>query len=268
MHRSGFVTRYGPSLLSPASLEDLTEPEVEHRDDDDANDAGNSSANAISLADFTVNALKELTRESDINEAFDLKKRLYETREAFHGKVPEVEHTDDEVEELKLHVKKGQEMLKTEIHRYSRLKDQLDQTTEIEQVFHDNVIATKRTLIVMEELKVEHQGYVESLHAIHDLLDDLNQKITHDFAEKTAVIKEAYEKSFNSLLRLRDIYQVCRNSDISHVCPTCIQSQVECFMVPCGHTFCKKCVSPTLNPRKICHMCRKPYSQICNLFYS
>lgn len=47
------------------------------------------------------------------------------------------------------------------------------------------------------------------------------------------------------------------------LCPVCCESEVACFIDPCGHTFCRTC----LNMDK-CPICRTNIKQIRQLFFS
>lgn len=245
MERSGFVLLNGPSQYSTASFDDASP----------------------STLDSSINALAELARESDVDEEFNLKLQLYETKDAFFGQEIDIENTDEEIEVLKDQVKKGQKMLKAEILKYSSLKDELEQANNLSETFHSQVIQLKRTLMCMEEINIQHDDYVKDLTNMQNSVDELDSKVTVYLNNLTTDAKKDYDVSFKKLIHLKDVYQVCRNSDVSYVCPVCIQNPVEAFMVPCGHTYCKECISKGNNIRRICHMCRNPYTRICNLYY-
>lgn len=48
------------------------------------------------------------------------------------------------------------------------------------------------------------------------------------------------------------------------VCAICINSSVEVFCNPCGHTYCNACVRNT----KLCYLCRTPVDKVCNLYFT
>ena len=222
----------------------------------------------VVLTGECVNALQELTRGT-VDEEFDLKLKLYETKDAFYEvKVDDRVNTTEEIEKLKQYVKKGQQMLKSEIIRYSTLKDKLDQSAEIEEIFQSQITQIKRSFLILDELNIARASYASELNHLHDSIDNFKANITKDFSESMKSVKDEYNQSLKTLVQLKDVYQVCRDSDLSYVCPICLQSRVECFMIPCGHTFCRECVKPTNSIRKICHICRNPYTRICTLYYA
>lgn len=63
---------------------------------------------------------------------------------------------------------------------------------------------------------------------------------------------------------LVDVYNVVRRSNAA-LCPVCLQDDVQQYVVPCGHTFCNKCLMRD-PPR--CYVCRAQLAGKHNLFFA
>uniref|UniRef100_A0A6C0J6A6 RING-type domain-containing protein n=1 Tax=viral metagenome TaxID=1070528 RepID=A0A6C0J6A6_9ZZZZ len=46
-------------------------------------------------------------------------------------------------------------------------------------------------------------------------------------------------------------------------CNICMENNIDCVLVPCGHLYCSKCIVGI----DICHQCRDRYSKIQKLFF-
>lgn len=217
-----------------------------------------------SISDTSINVLQEMTRYS-IDQEFNLRKQLYENREAFYDHIDLNIEVDSEITELTAAVKKGREILKQEILNYSSLKDQLEQVDEQKDLFQDQISKLKRVMLYLDQVKLCYEGYKEDLENMNTLVHNMEEKFKTHLECATKDTREHYDKTFQKLVQLKEIYQVYKDSDVSFVCPVCMSEQVQSFLIPCGHTFCKKCL-PSNGVR--CHICRKQYQRTNTLYFN
>lgn len=218
------------------------------------------------VVNTSLNAIQIVARGTDdINNEFNMKRRMYENSEAFFSNMGDSENSDADILELRTTVLKGQRMLRGEILKYSSLKAQIDLTTKLNDDFHEHIVQMKRSLLFMDQLEITHQHYKADIDALHKQLDAFDCKIKDHIELQMVDTKKEYETSFTKLVQLKSVYQVLRDSDISFVCPICLNAHVDSFLVPCGHTFCKECIRTNVER---CHMCRHTFNKIGNLYYS
>ena len=214
--------------------------------------------------DNSINIIEELNKpDSLVNSEYNLRLKLYETKEAFHENIVE-DTPDEEVDNLKDVILKGQKLLKNEIYKYCNLKDSLEQLQERNDAFHSQVLAMKRCLMFLQEMVVDDGGIEKSdIDLIYQEIDSLDSKFNNNLNEKLGILNADYVKSSTKLMKLKNVYQVLKDSDITYTCPICLNMQVECFLIPCGHCFCQNCTS-SLSTK--CFLCRREFSKKCNLY--
>jgi len=216
------------------------------------------------FSDSSINIIQELNKDV-VNTEFDLRARLYETREAFHEGFSNVDTPDEEIAELRDTVIKGQLLLKNEILNYSNLKDRLEELENTKQTFHEQILKIKRSLMFINELDVEDINIKGDIEEIYQRFNVIDNGFKENINRKISAVNSDYMKSSQKLIQLKNVYQVLKNSDASYTCPICLNKQVEAFLIPCGHCLCNTCMSNTSNK---CFMCRREFTKKCNLYFN
>jgi hypothetical protein len=75
--------------------------------------------------------------------------------------------------------------------------------------------------------------------------------------------KSEYTNSKKSILKYDKIFTIIKYN--KHMCAICLQNEVTCFTIPCGHTYCNTC-SKRIN--NMCFICRQPSYKINQLYYT
>ncbi len=215
---------------------------------------------------ISFNALEELNRNTgDVNEEFNLRAKLYETKDAFYETESIVQTSDTAIVELKNVIKKGQDMLKNEILKYSVLKEKTEEAKKLHQNFHDEIIKIKRSLLVLREMAINTENYRDEIDKFNINIETFEKQTKEQMSSAMKETVDNYNESFNRLLQLKDVYKILKHSDITFTCPICIERQVDLFLIPCGHTICSKCVTEI---RQRCFICRHPFTKICSLYFN
>jgi hypothetical protein len=224
--------------------------------------------NAVLSGDLSMNIVGELNREdeNDINSEYSIRKKLYENKDDFYKNEDLIETTDQEIIDISNTVKKGQLMLKSELLKYSVLKDDLEHTNNLQSNFHDQIMLMRKSLLLLRELNMDDIiDYKEDIDNIHKNLEKFDKKVCTHIANQSETLREEYSISFKKLLQLKDVYKILKNSDITFACPICMTNQVESFLIPCGHTYCPKCI---VDIKQRCYICRQTFTKICSLYFN
>lgn len=222
---------------------------------------------ALSVSEMSLNVIEELNREntSDVQEEYNLRKRLYENKDAFHEYGELEENTDSDITDLKETVKKGQVMLKKELTRYALLKDNLEDINNLKQHFHEQVMLIRKSLLLLREMKIDIDDVNNEIDSIQQKITSFDTKVLTHIEEESKQLRIDYEQSFKKLIELKDVYKILKNSDITFACPICLHSQVDSFLTPCGHTYCSTCLKDI---RQRCYVCRQGFNKISSLYFN
>ena len=105
----------------------------------------------------------------------------------------------------------------------------------------------KRKEILFNTLCKEYQQYIYHLNSLIYKLKNqiiiLNRTIIH-----LDIKKKLQEKEINNE---------------SLLCSICYENKINCANIPCGHTFCERCVSKGDNK---CAMCREPVHNYLKIY--
>lgn len=214
-----------------------------------------------------ANILNEI---NDVNTEFDMRKKLYETKEYFQN-IDMDDCRDDEIVALEETVITGQRMLKDEIANYLALRDRVETNQNSYSIFHEHTCKIKNSLLFLKELSASmevNESYTETITKSIETSMENAAKLDADYKkwmdDHSKDLQEKYNKSTQKVLQLRKIYQVLTRTDICYTCPICSTNPVEMFLMPCGHCFCSSCIDKT---EDICFMCRREISRKGKLFF-
>lgn len=210
-----------------------------------------------------LNALQELNAFFETSQDSSIRRTFYELDDvANFNRDEEVaypideETEDDDIGQIRLQIENGRKMLEERILRYHEAKSALDQAKQM----HD-MDQRRLKLIHSSFLTLESEKFACALEAF----ETAKEQVETQHADKIAELKKVCDNCTKDLQRMRSIFKILKSSDSTFACPICLKTQVECFMNPCGHTYCNACVQ---HAEDKCFICRKSYSRIHNLFFS
>lgn len=211
-----------------------------------------------------LNMIAELNRESDVNAEYNLRQQLYETTEDFHDLEIIKDTPNEEIQNLVETVKKGQQLLKNEMIKYSGLKDHLEELYKKQNNFREQVASIRKSILSIAHMKEEVDEHESDIACLTNTLTDLERKVSNRLDLRVGEVTVDYEESKQKLLRLKDVYKILKNSDVGFSCPICTNKHIESFLLPCGHCFCNDCIQQIHNG---CFLCRKPYIKVNSLYF-
>lgn len=118
-----------------------------------------------------------------------------------------------------------------------------------ERVQHDNVPIAATTVVT----------------AVNDLLSRLNLSLNTSFEDLLAEnlrlqhrLEQAEEGRRVASAQIETAIREKKEAQDSLVCAICLENNVDCVLIPCGHIYCNECVSRL--PRPSCPICRHAIS--------
>ncbi len=232
-----------------------------------------------SAAEFSDVELRDTTSLNvvqtlhNLNDEYNLRRQFYEindihsNNETLNESNEQIDAAEDDIEMKTIQdmIEKGHTILKTEIEKYSKLRDQLEDIGQYRQRLHQAHHSIKTQLQRLEDDPNIDDTIKEKYTKMIGSLACIDTKLNEQFDGKMNDLREDYTKSFHKLIKLKDIYKFCRQTDSVMTCPICMNDPVCKFFIPCGHTFCNRCA---LNIRNRCHICRQPVEMTKNLYFN
>lgn len=103
----------------------------------------------------------------------------------------------------------------------------------------------------------------------HDSVYNLKTSILEDLESQLASASIEKDRLEAVILSLSKTYNILRTTPLVHICPICMNNDVDTFLEPCGHTICHECISNKFcNSNKLCYMCRTPVRGTRRIYYS
>lgn len=206
-----------------------------------------------------LNAIEELNSYYNVAGEQDLRSALFDIQQDDANDVGEVEEpppSDPELENIANAVQQGREKLQTAILDYHKSKMAYDAVVKEYTDLCNNVRTIEASLGMLKHACFENVQTLISEAASHALDDCRTRRDAHHNDMKFLQQK---------LSQMREVFRILKNSDTTFACPVCLKQQVECFLIPCGHTYCNNCISKASST---CFICRQRFHNISNLFFS
>lgn len=206
-----------------------------------------------------LNVLQELY---DVAGDSDLRNTLFDLQEDLdHGSSSsddeECDHEEiAEESELYKHIARGRELLQDTILRYHDAKAALEDAKREYEILRSRLRTIDSTLALLSGATF---GNVRE--SLKSQSDDVLKKHEDSVHARDLECRKRKRK----LKRMRDIFSILKNSDSTFACPVCLKNQANCFLMPCGHTFCNSCTAKAAGK---CFICRQGFSKVGNLFFS
>lgn len=206
-----------------------------------------------------LNALQELNAFFETSQDANIRRTFYELDDRIAETITlpgDDNDLDDDISALKAEVERGRALLEECIQKYHHSKTALDQANQIQDIDRRRL-----SLIHTSFLSIDNATFESAKEAFEKARQDV---VTENLAKITELKKECDDRA-TELQRMRSIYKIIKTSDSTFACPICLKTQVECFLNPCGHTYCHSCIQ---RAEDRCFICRKTYTRIHNLFFS
>lgn len=207
-----------------------------------------------------LNALQELNAYFDTAADANIRNDLYAfDDDNTHTHMPEeipAPELDDELAALQINVTKGRELLESTIGEYHKAKAMVD---DAKQMFE---IDQRRVSLIQSSFENMNS---DRFQETKDKFIEANSEMRAQSEAQIKALTDACLVHEQKLRGLRQLYKILKTSDSTFACPICLKNQVECFLNPCGHTYCTNCI---MRAEQKCFICRKQYTRVHNLFFS
>ena len=196
----------------------------------------------------------------------------------------EIDLTTEETEEVEGSVKDEEkelvETIKEYMKNFSQLQDGLNETNEKFQseikALKDNISTIENMISFLKKLPEEHKEdkYIQN---IIDNMNELSKTIEKN--EKIKQIRKEYVQKRKEIEKYLQFIKQLNNFNQCNLCPVCFTNPVDHFVDPCGHTFCKECITSLRNNPELdlyeigrndnsqCCFCRERIKTIRQLYF-
>jgi hypothetical protein len=206
-----------------------------------------------------LNVLQELNSMYDVAGDADLRNTLFELQEDLdNDSSSEDLESGEEAEESELHkhINRGREMLQDTILCYHEAKIAFDDAKREYEIAQSRVRTIESTMALLEN---------DAFKTLRDTFKEEADKVLKTHEGRVQAQNLECRKRRHKLQRMREVFRILKNSDATFACPVCLKNQANCFLMPCGHTFCNACMSKAANK---CFICRQGFTKVGNLFFS
>ena len=204
-----------------------------------------------------------------LKDDYEKRKKIYESKELFFelgssGGAGKKYQVSEELTNLSVAITKGSELLIKELDTHKKLCDKSKDLDEAEHFVKNVCIEAKQKLSHVEtyfnKLDSSAKDKLESIMTcIDEIMDDIKVIVTL----KKTELEDEVDKNKAQLSAMSDIYGILKHTNIGHVCPICLQNEVNTFCNPCGHCFCNKCMTHTY-----CYICRSKINKMQPIYFS
>tara|TARA_B100001094_G_C18181052_1_gene800921 strand:+ start:436 stop:1191 length:756 start_codon:yes stop_codon:yes gene_type:complete len=113
---------------------------------------------------------------------------------------------------------------------------------------------------------------------IKEIIDKMNVYSKNILSnEKLSTVKKEYEEKIKEIQKYIYLIRKINNFNTTNMCPVCFTNQVDHFIAPCGHTYCKSCLEALIRSEDIyninyegdnnCAFCREPIKIVRPLYF-
>ena len=190
----------------------------------------------------------ELLQTIDIEENEDIK--THSTR---------IKESVDIISKTMIHVKQQQDKVLTLEKEYKEIIEQTSTDIEIIETFMNFVMKT-------------HEKYKDiDIKSLEEKIVETCTEMRHK--NRCQEVKQKYQKELYIMnLYIQDFLKVINQNNLGSTCGICLQSTIDTYMDPCGHTGCKDCIdrlkSFSDNESYNCYICRKPVHSFRSIYFS
>ncbi len=207
-------------------------------------------ANSLTLNGSTSNPFLNIF-QTDHSEFTDVNKSLMKYYDVIEESIEDAsqeseEEEDEDTKNIKKYTKLGFEKLRDSIQTYLTLNEKRDEIRrEIDSIYKD------RNEVLHGIRKISQGKVVDSVSSITNDIEKMVTEVTINKVEQQQAIENELRKMIKVLNSLRDVYGINKNLKNNHVCPICMNNPIAIYCVPCGHTYCRTCMT-----RDYCDICR------------
>lgn len=211
--------------------------------------------------------------DSNLEEKYQLRKKLYESRDIISEVTKVDESILDSVEnkneliELKKNIEKGKSVLVEELQKHKELAIKNIEINEFETITKSLCAECEYKIALLKayfqnhtDVSNELQDYIDGMYySLQQILDLINTTVE----SKAKDIKDDIVKNTAIIKYMAETFHTIKESQFGHICPICLTNEVNIFCNPCGHSFCNKCLSNS----QYCYMCRLKINKVHPLFF-
>ena len=219
---------------------------------------------------FTINYNDETKKILDIKmNILDLIQKKDEINIIDHEK----EYKNDKIKSLINDIK---EKIKDFDKKQSELNNITKDFQEELDKIKENINSIDNMIDYMKKLPEDYKEDELSKQIVENMTK-LSQNIFKN--QKITEFKKKYIEKYKEIEEYIHLIRILNNFNTSNMCPLCFTDQVDHFLNPCGHTFCKSCLKNTFRQddggllkigRDIhthCPMCRTVVQKINQLYF-
>jgi small-conductance mechanosensitive channel len=118
--------------------------------------------------------------------------------------------------------------------------------------------------VIMNAVKLPEN--IRDLFMQHmSLLKPIEKDITKELEEYLSSLEEKKKSSAAFLKTLSGVFNAVQELSGYRSCPVCLSQEVSHYLIPCGHTFCTRCLD---KHKGFCFICRKNIASTNRLYFS
>lgn len=237
------------------------------------------------------------TANQTVTEMFELRQQIYANKQLFYpdltaegevadgggsGSGADADAALDTMRQIETSVLRGKDLLRTHLDAYNQLLDKKEALEHVGARMKLHLESAQAELngayqVLLAQQQQCQQGGTGSSNLPSRVLEEglasLQTAMSNVAGVYNALSKEVQQGQealrgqmqvhVRHLHQLSRVFHIVKNASVFYTCPICLAQDVEYFLNPCGHTFCKTCTDKI---QRHCYMCRAEYAQIMRLY--
>jgi hypothetical protein len=206
---------------------------------------------SLLFSNYNLNQMNEIIESSE----FEEQDVLYLYKNEIENRKKELNNTDDDLSMSELN------FLENVIH----IKNKIKHMKIIYQDLKENANIMSKEIDSIQKMKLDYESFSATYQICmnpNHLNKDILLQITTALNEKKNELNKINSNMDDLLRKITTYQQIISNQDKNEslqLCPTCQTESITHCLNPCGHCYCKDCISrinvPLLTSR--CYICRK-----------
>jgi hypothetical protein len=170
-----------------------------------------------------------------------------------------------ELEQIKKYSKLGLDKLKISLRKYQDLiKKKKNTQSALDRIYKH------RTEAIYALRRLDDTGNPDNpeIKQIQDEIEALILSKASKHEEQLKQLEQEINRERAVIAYFEDSFRLHKDFKSYSPCMSCMHSEVNAFLIPCGHTFCHDCIKgyEANNKSRTCPCCRSQYNNIGRLF--
>jgi hypothetical protein len=198
----------------------------------------------------------------DIDLICSTRQELHELKQKNANTEPLSEPISDKIKSMLAQVEDARSYYSSCASEYLEAANVLENLSNVEADIKHKIHGYRQLLTTLKD----NNSFGFDTELLDKFINDTEASLIY-FNDKITETRDQLDKNKNNastmLQHLSPLFSTVQSCSHYRACSICLTREVDAFLIPCGHTFCKHCLQQAT---KVCFICRRPFINASPLF--